>query len=225
MITEPSTLITDLLLAAVAGTLAVRLWRLSRPGDRAARLWSGGLVVLAVAAATGGLYHGFRTVLGPGLAAATWKVTVLSIGIADLLLAAGALLAWTGGALRQALLGLVAVKFLLYAGWMARHDDFTYVLLEYAPSLVLLALLSLWGSCSQPGRGGSWVLAGVLVSAVAAVVLALGVSFHPHFNQNDLYHLIQIVAVWLLYRGGRSWCSESDPRPEVGSPVSPKLTG
>ncbi len=26
-------------------------------------------------------------------------------------------------------------------------------------------------------------------------------SPHVHFNENDLYHLIQIASLWFLYRG------------------------
>jgi hypothetical protein len=45
------------------------------------------------------------------------------------------------------------------------------------------------------------MLWGVSVSVLAAVVQQSGWSLHQHFNHNDLYHVIQAVGVWLLYRG------------------------
>jgi hypothetical protein len=45
------------------------------------------------------------------------------------------------------------------------------------------------------------MLAGVALSVAAALAQALGVALHRHFNHNDLYHVIQIAAMLLFYRG------------------------
>ena len=47
------------------------------------------------------------------------------------------------------------------------------------------------------------MLAAAVVSALAAAVQASGFSLHQHFNHNDLYHVIQIAAMALLYKGAR----------------------
>ena len=56
-------------------------------------------------------------------------------------------------------------------------------------------------------RGGpghrAYLIGGILVSAVAAVIQRSGVRLHTHFNHNDLMHVVQMGAVWLLYQGGR----------------------
>ena len=36
-----------------------------------------------------------------------------------------------------------------------------------------------------------------------AMVQASGFRLHEHFNHNDLYHVIQMVALVLLYRGAK----------------------
>jgi hypothetical protein len=46
------------------------------------------------------------------------------------------------------------------------------------------------------------VLSGRL-SVGAALVQASGFALYRHFNHNDLYHVIQIAAMVLLYRGAR----------------------
>jgi hypothetical protein len=43
-------------------------------------------------------------------------------------------------------------------------------------------------------------------------VQATGLAPHPNFNHNDLYHVIQIAAMVLLYRGARR-LSDLAPRP------------
>ena len=58
----------------------------------------------------------------------------------------------------------------------------------------MVAALHLW-------KWNGAILAGVALSIVGALVQASGFTLHEHFNHNDLYHVIQTVAVILLYRG------------------------
>ncbi len=51
------------------------------------------------------------------------------------------------------------------------------------------------------GRGRRWLIAGLAVTGVGLALLALKVSPHPAFNQNDLYHCIQLVAFYCFFRG------------------------
>jgi hypothetical protein len=50
---------------------------------------------------------------------------------------------------------------------------------------------------------GVLMLAGVVLSLVAAAVQQSGVAIHRNFNHNDLYHVVQAVALWLLYLAAR----------------------
>lgn len=49
--------------------------------------------------------------------------------------------------------------------------------------------------------GYRWLKWAVAVTLVALLLLATGVRFHQHFNQNDMYHLVQMVGLYCLYRG------------------------
>ena len=46
------------------------------------------------------------------------------------------------------------------------------------------------------------IIAGIGVSILAALVQQSGFDLHRHLNHNDLQHVVQMLAVWLLYRGG-----------------------
>ena len=78
---EPWTLITDYLLAGLAGWLAWRLHRRVPADNTAARWWSRTLVLTAVSAFVGGSSHGFGPNLPAPLAAAWWRATLLTLSL------------------------------------------------------------------------------------------------------------------------------------------------
>ncbi len=46
-----------------------------------------------------------------------------------------------------------------------------------------------------------WITSGVLVTIAGAIVQQSGFRRHSDFNHNDIFHLIQIAAFYLLFRG------------------------
>ena len=46
-----------------------------------------------------------------------------------------------------------------------------------------------------------WIASGVLVTLIGLTVQQTGFRHHSEFNHNDIYHLIQIAAFYLLFRG------------------------
>ncbi len=50
-------------------------------------------------------------------------------------------------------------------------------------------------------EGLKWLKRGVAVTLLALAVLVGRLSIHEHFNQNDLYHVIQMAGLYCLYRG------------------------
>jgi len=192
MISEPMTLATDYLLAAV--TAAAGVLTLTATGGQASRrAWAGAFIALALGAALGGTHHGFR--LEP-----LWLPTVMVIGVASAAMLAGSAFATTRGALRRFLVALALVKLALFWAWVWRDDRFIWVVADTGLAFVLVALLHAmrWRS-----RGSGAILAGVALSVAAGLVQASGLDLHRHFNHNDLYHLIQMVAIVAYYRGVR----------------------
>jgi hypothetical protein len=187
LISEPTTLATDYALGGVAGWLAWRLFR-NRSSQESRFLWALAFAALALAALLGGTWHGFAR------NDFLWKATLLSAGVASFAMLAAAAFAATTGVLRNSLLAVAAAKLVIYSAWMLAHDDFVWVIADTGIALAAVALLHLVSF-------NGWILTGVAVSIVAAAVQASGFAPHPHFNHNDLYHLIQIGAVALLFRG------------------------
>ena len=189
MVAEPMTMATDYALAAVTGCLCFFLFK--RAKQQSGKFWGLAFAALAVAAALGGTHHGFAI-------KALWTPTLLAVGVASFGMLAGSAIATTSGRLRQGLIALAAAKLLAYSAWMLGHDEFIYVVADTAVALVAISILHLFDWKNSASR---WMLAGVAVSLAAAAVQASGLDLHRHFNHNDLYHVVQIAAMALLYRG------------------------
>jgi hypothetical protein len=184
---EPMTVITDYALGGVAAWLSFLLFR---SAQTARQLWALAFAALAAAAFLGGTWHGF---LQSNL---LWKATTLSAGVASFGMVAGSSYAVFSGQARVFALTAALAKLVVYSAWMLGHDAFLYVVIDTGIAFIVVAALHLW-------KWNGPILAGVAVSIAGALVQASGFRLHEHFNHNDLYHVIQIAALVLLYRGAK----------------------
>ncbi|SRR5258706_8185280 len=187
--TEPVTMLTDYALAGVTAWLAFRLYK--KNASRSSRFWAVAFIALAIGAFLGGTYHGF------GLAA-LWKPTVVIVGVASFGMLAGSATAVTTGLFRKSLIWIALAKLAWFELWMLGHDEFIFVVTDTASALLAVAALHL---CALDRPASRWILGGVALSLAAAVVQAMRLAPHPSFNHNDLYHVVQIAAMALFYRG------------------------
>ncbi len=199
MIHEPMTLLTDGLLAAWSFLLGARLMRQDRHAER--RLWAWGMLATGGAALLGGVWHGFSPFWGEELVVWSWRGVLLLIGTADLLFGLAVVRQSLDEPWRRRLVGCVSVKAGAYLTLLMFVDDFWLAILDYAPTLMLIAGLQIGRIHKAPES--RWLVAGVGLAFFAAGVQAAGLGLHPRFNHNDLYHVIQGGALYWLYRGGR----------------------
>ncbi len=197
------TVLTDYLLGIWVLWLGLRLWRQGRRlNDRATGDWSLVFIFSAVAAFSGGTAHGFPDLLDGIGRALLWKLTVQAVGIASLCFLSAIIRSMFRGRVRHILMAVAFVKWAVYAWWMTSHDAFLYVVLDYLPSLLFVGGMQAWCWLKKGRIAGRWIALGVVISLVAAGIQQSGLSLHRHFNHNDLYHVVQMVAFYLLYRGG-----------------------
>jgi hypothetical protein len=201
-ISEPMTLLTDLVLGCFALTLSLRLRRLTDGLDRyAAMWWSVALLASGMAALVGGVWHGFIAWFTPLVAWILWRITVWSVGVGSCAMLLGTIQARVPFRQRRLFRGLAIGEFLLYAVWMIFHHEFVWVIADYGSAMLLVLALHGWGWWRTRAAGDGWIALGVVVSVFAAAVQALELAPHPRFNHNDLYHVIQMVALWCFFRG------------------------
>jgi len=187
-LSEPTTVLTDYALAAVSILLGLKLIEKSK-------LWAVAFLALGLGALLGGTWHGFWQ------SDLLWKATTLSVGIASFGMVAGSAFETTSGIVRRALMVFAALKLIVYVGWMLHHDDFIWVVADTASALLIVAILHAW-------RFSGWILLGVAVSVLAGLAQASGFALHERFNHNDLYHVLQIAAMFLFYRGVRAYATD-----------------
>jgi hypothetical protein len=202
-VTEPMTMITDYAMGTLASVLAVRLLADPAAGSQlSGRLWAASFVMTAVAALIGGTYHGFIQWMPGAAGRATWKATLLATGAGSACLLAAAVIAATTGPLQRALAALVVVKLLVYLWTIATRDRFTLVIADYGTALLAVLLAAVFIRPSGLTPGAWWIAAGVAVAVVAGVIQWARLAPHRHFNHNDLFHVVQMGSLYLLYRGG-----------------------
>lgn len=202
-VAEPMTMITDYAMGALAFALAMRLLTDESAGSQlSGRLWAAAFVMTAIGAFLGGTSHGFIEVMPGAVGRATWKATLVATGLGSACLLAAAVTAATAGPLRHALVGAVALKLAYYAWTIATKDDFTLVIVDYGTALVAVVVAAWVATPSGLTPAAWWITAGVGVAVVAGVIQWARLAPHVRFNHNDLFHLVQMVSLYLLYRGG-----------------------
>jgi hypothetical protein len=188
-ISEPMTLATDYLLGGVTAWLSLLLAK-NRESQKSRTFWALAFAALALAALLGGTWHGLLQI------ELLWEATVLAAGVASFAMLAGSAFAVLAGAARTVVLVLASVKLVVYATVMGIRDEFIFFIIDSGVTFAVVAALHLW-------RLNGWILAGVAVSILAALAQASALALHRHFNHNDLYHVIQLMAMFLFYRGAR----------------------
>lgn len=202
MLAEPMTTATDYALAALGAWLGFRLARFARRERRSSGgAWAAALLCTAGGALFGGTWHGLAPYLGETTKLVLWLATYVSIGAANFLLIAGVCLSSARPPLRTWQLAAAAIKLAVLLGCIAVVQHLRYVAYDVA---VTLAVLVMFASRSR-GRGtgaARFILGGVAVTAAGGLVQRMAVAPHPSFNHNDLFHLMQMGGLYLLYRGG-----------------------
>ncbi len=197
---EPMTVFTDYLLATVSVYLA---WTLSRRhSSPVARSWMWAIAALAVAAFSGGTTHGFPN-LPPPAPAALWKITQTAIGIAAYFVTRGTVLRHVPAKISRIVQSIALCQLAIYLVWIALHDEFIYSIVDYAITFGFALVLQASAALKRLDSGAQWIALGILASFAAAAIQAFALAPHPNFNHNDLYHVVQILGTWLIYRGVR----------------------
>jgi len=202
-ITEPMTMITDYVMGALAFVLAMRLLTDASAGrELSGRLWAAAFVMTAIAAFAGGTYHGFIAWMPGPAGRVLWKATLLATGLGSACLLAAAMVAAVGGQLRALLVAVVLVKLLVYVWTIATRDQFVLVIADYGTALLAVLLAAWFIRPSGLTPAAWWLTAGVAVAVVAGVIQWAHLAPHVRFNHNDLFHVVQMASLYLLYRGG-----------------------
>jgi hypothetical protein len=199
---EPTTMATDYVLVVLCGFFTWRLWGVGRETAQASVCsWAAGFACFGLASLAGGTFHGFSILFSEAILQEFWKLTVYAMGLASFFLLTGTLGACIVPSARRYAMLIPYAQLIIYAFWMVTHDDFRYVIYDYAFTNLGILALQTYAGIIRRAKSAPWLVGGVLVSFLAAAVQFNEIVLHQHFNHNDLYHVIQMGGMYLFYRG------------------------
>lgn len=212
--TEPDVTLTDYALAAACALFAYLLCFRRGPAARIPKRFALLFALLALASVLGGTVHGFfleETSVGYRV---LWPATLLAIGGATFA-------AWLAGAAvvlpRRAarVVGIAAMaQFVTYGGVVLYGvHDFGVAIANALPANVFLVVV--YAMAYARRRVGRVLvgLAGILSTFIAAGVQQAEFALHPvYFNHNALYHLIQGLALFLIFHSVQALTTADDGR-------------
>ena len=202
-ITEPMTVATDAVLAVLAFVFAVRLaHRAAADGSAAGWCLAAAMAATGLAALIGALAHGTDPVSHAALHTLFWRGALYTTGLVGAATVASVAFFAARGNTRAAILVFAGIKLVFFMHRVMRQPEFRIVAADYGAALAIVLIAAAYMAVRRRAPGMTWLIAGVLVSLVAAIVQARRLAPHRHFNHNDLYHVIQMAALYAFYRGG-----------------------
>lgn len=200
-ITEPITMLTDYAIALETLIFAVVLWQSGRQKQVSVRCWAVALGAVGVAAFLGGTCHGFVVPLGRAWTLTLWRLMFYWLSLASFLMLAATVISTLPRRSQRWFLIIAGAKSMLYLAWAANDRHFSYAIADYLSAMVIVLFLQVWALYQRRNlESACWIIAGIVLSGVAVAVqaspLAIGL-----FTSTDLYHLIQMMALYLFYRG------------------------
>jgi hypothetical protein len=207
--TEQTTAITDVILALLALGCIFYLWQIGQDDAWKTGLWAAAYGLLALAAGLGAVAHGFQ------MSATTswwfWHPLNLALGLVVALFVVGVIYDCWGLAAAQRAVPMMLGVGLFFFGLTLFFSDLFIVFILYEAAAMLFAL-GVYGWLAVTGQlpGAGWMAAGVLATIIAAGVQAgwngreNPITLIWQFDQNGVYHLIQMIGIVLLLIGLRT---------------------
>lgn len=216
-ILEPTTTITDFILAGMSFYFGHMLyWHPKKFGKdnsydkRYSQFWALSFLFLGIGALLGGISHGFAHLKGEfALLDRAWPFTVMSIAMASFYLFLTIAMEYFPR-YRNILFILAYFKImaflLLMFGYPKKYFgefqtvSFNLVILDYAPVMLLLLGMNAWEFLKKKLQAAKLMTIGIVLSILGTLIQMSGFGFHQHFNHNDIYHVFQMVAIYLMYK-------------------------
>lgn len=197
------TVATNVVLAGLAFILSARLaFHSAAEGFKAGGAIAGGLMGTALSAALGAVAHGVDPLIDRELRDRMWRGALHAMALIGAGSVASVAFFAARGPVRTAILVFAGLKLLWFSFAVARRPEFRVAAADYGGALAILLAGGIYAWIRWSAPGTLLLVAGVGVSLVAGIVQAKRIGFHRHFNHNDLFHVMQMVALYLFYRGG-----------------------
>ncbi|HEY9647207.1 MAG TPA: hypothetical protein V6C88_12595 [Chroococcidiopsis sp.] len=204
LFSEPITTLTDYAIAVECFWFAARLLPMRQTS---VRCWGVAFGLVAIAALLGGTWHGLAAHISLLAQTMLWQAMLYALGLSSAALLVGTIVSvvpcrWQGWAIAA-----VGLKLAVYLHQVTPGGVFADAVIDYLTALGLVVVLQCvpqWAIA--PGgssTAASWMLAGVVLSGVAVSLLQTSLAAPLGLTANDVYHLAQMIGLYLFYRGAQ----------------------
>ena len=198
---EPMTVFTDILIFIVGVWFAreIDLWFHVRLLDVHWH-FSKYFYMIAFTALAGAIYHSIfpeYEIVRDFI----WKLTMLGMGFSIYTMLMGTLYYILPFETVQTVKWGVTAIIFAFTIWIYFDSDFMNAIKLYLPSALFVIAVMLYGWLGKGDTGALWIMCGFLITLGGAYFVVIKFGFHQHFNHNDIFHVIQIVGMYIIYRG------------------------
>jgi hypothetical protein len=110
------------------------------------------------------------------------------------------------------LLGLILTcfkTFLFFSIFSLNIEDFGIPYLDFSLSLLVIFCLALIKAISKKHFSYLWICTGIFFSFFGGILWMMKIPKYPHFNHNDVFHMLQTICVLLTYLGYKEWIKKT----------------
>jgi hypothetical protein len=201
IIYEPTTAITDFVIFFMGCYYG---WVIVHISDSIFHMfWAISFITLAVGALLGGISHGFGPMLSKIAKMIIWRLTLLFIGLTALGLLLSALTILTNGKVNIGILSFFVILFAYYNYKVFKNDSFLIAIKFYLPFIIISLICFSYIFIYRGYTGALFISVGLLVTLFASLIQLSKIVLHKHFNHNDLFHIVQIIGMYLMFEGGQ----------------------
>jgi len=198
-IVEPATMVTDYMITALVWWLG---WKIYVNGKAACqKWWAVVFALIGLSALLGGTYHGFQEIIDPATASFIWESTRWIVFFVSLTMLVGHSKAVFNEQIAKWVIVFALLKLAVFLSWAYTDPSFLVAIADYLPVLLFIFVVetSMWKV--HGARESKFLVAGVALSLLGAAGQQAGIGINEHFNHNDVYHVVTMVALYLFYRG------------------------
>lgn len=201
--TEQTTAATDFIMALIS---IWAIFKIRRPGladPKKASIWKWVFILLTTAALFGAVAHGFQ--MDEKTNFILWQPLNLALGLAVSLFAAGAIYDLRQGSMPALVIpGLIALGIIFYFITVFFPGSFLVFILYEAVVMIFALIAYILLAKKAELQGAWWMVGGILITIVAAVIQASG-SIHIkiiwEFDFNGIFHIVQMFGIVVLVQG------------------------
>ncbi|NQU94671.1 MAG: hypothetical protein HQ549_00350 [Candidatus Omnitrophica bacterium] len=202
---EQTTAVTDAVLALVAAACLFYLRRTKQRDMQRTNIWSWFFGLVTFSSASGALLHGLK--MSEALENILWQPLFLALGFVVVLFILGAIYDMLGrAAVRRMLPVMLAIGVAFYAVNLLFPRTFLVFIIYEAITMTFVLIAYSWLALRKRLGGAGLIAIGVLFTIIAAIFQAnkdIAARLIWKFDNNGIFHLIQIVGMLFLVVGLR----------------------